>query len=138
MKVHLEIIIFQAYLVNPIFRHLKFRSREFMYIPIAWKQCLLMSEAVQFVYRHQNGREDPGTWAVPGSALPLWCQYTNCASSVGSKCFQAIGTCMNSVGSSSHPCHCICYIGFNRWYFNVSYILSSSSYQADDSYFTYG
>ncbi len=53
--------------------------------PIAWKQWLLPTEAMQFA-------------DVPGSALPLWCQYTNYAASVGSNhCFQAIGTYRNSL-----------------------------------------
>ncbi len=58
-----------------------------MIVPIAWKQWILL-----VIYCGHNGRSDLSA-DVAGSALPLWCQYINCAESIGSNhCFQAIVT----------------------------------------------
>ncbi len=56
--------------------------------PITWKQWLLHIEAMQLLHWRHTGRADPGmspdSADVPGSALSLWHQYTNCTASVGS------------------------------------------------------
>ncbi len=41
---------------------------KFMYVPI-WKQWLLPTKAVQFVYWHHIGRADPGTSAESGTDI---------------------------------------------------------------------
>ncbi len=35
---------------------------EFLYVTIDWKQWLLSTEAVQYVFRQHNGRADPAVW----------------------------------------------------------------------------
>ncbi len=70
-----------------------------LYVPIAWKQWVLHTESLQFVYWNHNGRTDPIVLAesadMSGSALVLWpcVEYPTCAASMWSNhWFQAIGT----------------------------------------------
>ncbi len=42
---------------------------QFLYVPIVWKQSLLLTKAAQFVYWWHNGRADPGMSPV------CWCAW---------------------------------------------------------------